>query len=530
MAVAALPRAYALSMRQLYTQVIADVRDGKAGTIHPELYRAYSENLRWAVSGVFSPSAHEDRYSDMRNQFEANTARFAAYKAFHVTQQLQRQLADSEGVVRSPEEFDRMARAVLNTFNRYQAAEYNTAVARARTAKQWADFSQGDNMFLFPNIRWLPSRSANPREQHMPFYNRVWAKTDSFWNSNQPGNLWNCKCDWEETDDPVTADNPEGIRPARGLEGNPAETGQIFTDKCTYIDRAGAKGDEAVREFMQTISQPNQQIPTTPPQPQTPQQPGTNPANNYQLKAKTVKEAEIEIAQNLGVICNFKGFTKNDLSQIQEIYSSVATHLDKYPALKNHINFVGSMQGRKALFYDKFYQELKAKYPTFPDASIQRMAKSYANQYASIPSRAYAYSAPSKKFDLNGVAFNASYKGDKVKKTLNSDLKAKWHPEGCNTVKSVFDHELGHKIDETLGLKSDPEFLKIFTAAEKQGKAYIKDNLSEYAYKQANTSSGYNPKEEFIAEAWSEYLNNPTPRPIAKSVGDLIVKKTNWKK
>lgn len=239
MAVAALPRVYALSMKQLYAQVIADVRDGKAGTIHPELYRTYSENLRKGVSGVLGRDSYGDRYLAMQDQFEANVARFAAYKAFHATQQLERQLADRDGVARSPEEFDRMARAVLNTFNRYQAAEYNTAVARARTAKQWADFSQGDNMFLFPNIRWLPSRSATPREQHIPFYNRVWAKTDPFWNSNQPGNLWNCKCDWEETGDPVTGDNPEGIRPARGLEGNPSETGQIFTDECTYIKKAG---------------------------------------------------------------------------------------------------------------------------------------------------------------------------------------------------------------------------------------------------------------------------------------------------
>lgn len=246
-------------MRQLYTQVIADVRDGKAGTIHPELYRAYSENLTKGVSGVFSPSAYGDRYSDMQNQFEANAARFAAYKAFHATQQLERQLADSDGVARSPEEFDRMARAVLNTFNRYQAAEYNTAVARARTAKQWADFSQSDNMFLFPNIRWLPSRSANPREEHMPFYDRVWAKNDPFWNSNQPGNLWNCKCDWEETDDPVTGDNPEGIRPARGLEGNPAETGQIFTDECTYVKKASVKGGQEVEEFFRPIAEHHQQ-------------------------------------------------------------------------------------------------------------------------------------------------------------------------------------------------------------------------------------------------------------------------------
>ena len=235
-AVASLPRVYALSMRELYEQVISDVRDGKAGTIHPELYRAYSENLRKAVSGYAD--------NDLKTQFEANLSRFAAYKAWHATRQLERQLADRDGVARSPEAFDRMARAVLNTFNRYQAAEYNTAVARARTAHQWQQFSQGDNMFLFPNLRWLPSRSANPREAHTPFYNRVWAKTDPFWNSNQPGNLWNCKCDWEETDDPVTGDNPEGIRPAKGLEGNPAETGQIFTDECTYIQKAGNSNNQ----------------------------------------------------------------------------------------------------------------------------------------------------------------------------------------------------------------------------------------------------------------------------------------------
>ncbi len=238
-------------MRQLYEQVIDDVRDGKARAIHPELYRAYSDNFRKTVSGYAD--------DDLKTRFEANLSRFAAYKAWHATQQVERQLADSNRVERSPEEFDRMARAVLNTFNRYQAAEYNTAVARARTAHQWQQFSQGDNMFLFPNLRWLPSRSANPREAHMPFYNRVWAKTDPFWQTNQPGNLWNCKCDLEETDDPVTGDNPQGIRPAKGLEGNPAETGEIFTDQCTYVQKAGKQGRSETEEFFRPIAEHHQE-------------------------------------------------------------------------------------------------------------------------------------------------------------------------------------------------------------------------------------------------------------------------------
>ena len=238
------PRVYALSQREFYEKVIADIRDGNTDAVNRDLFQSYSENLRRGISGVLGQDQDGDKYLDMRLQFDANAARFAAYKAYHATQQLERQLSDSDGVARSPEDFERMAKAVLNTFNRYQAAEYNTAVSRARTAKQWTDFSDPDHAFLFPNLRWLPSRSATPREQHMPFYNRVWAKTDPFWNSNQPGNLWNCKCDWEETDDPVTGDNPEGIKPAKGLEGNPAETGQIFTDQCTYVQKAGQNRDQ----------------------------------------------------------------------------------------------------------------------------------------------------------------------------------------------------------------------------------------------------------------------------------------------
>ena len=82
---------------------------------------------------------------------------------------------------------------------------------------------------------WLPSRSVNQREQHILFYNRVWAKNDPFWDHNQPGTLWNCKCDWQQTDDPVTQNNPKKNISNQGLEGNPAKTGEIFSDKASYI-------------------------------------------------------------------------------------------------------------------------------------------------------------------------------------------------------------------------------------------------------------------------------------------------------
>lgn len=136
-------------------------------------------------------------------------------------------------------------RAALRTFDIYQDAEYNTATARARTAKQFEQFMQKDNIELFPCLRWIPSRSANPRAEHMAFYNRIWRKDDPFWNNNQPGTEWNCKCDIEETDELPTDNNdlPTTVIP-KGLEGNPAQTGEIFTDQAPYIRHMQRKAYE----------------------------------------------------------------------------------------------------------------------------------------------------------------------------------------------------------------------------------------------------------------------------------------------
>ncbi|MCQ2275428.1 MAG: phage head morphogenesis protein [Bacteroidales bacterium] len=160
-----------------------------------------------------------------------------------------------------------MAKAVLNTFNRYQAAEYNTATARARTAKQWTDFNADPVANeLYPNLRWIRTRSANPRELHLRFAGLVLPKNDPFWLQNQPGNLWNCKCDWEETDDPtntndLTPDELDEYRSdgggihASGLDGNPAETGEVFTDECTYFKQAGnGKRRRSVENVCQSLA------------------------------------------------------------------------------------------------------------------------------------------------------------------------------------------------------------------------------------------------------------------------------------
>lgn len=234
-ALATFPTAYNLSKKELYEKVLEDLKNGIAADINGDLFEAYGNNLRRAIDGVFKGG---DEYSDITLQLQANVSRFAAYKAYHAT----RELADLEA-----DEIDSRGKAILNKYNRWQAAEYNTAMSRARTARQYHDFTSDPiSNELYPNLKWLPSRSATPREAHMLFWNRVWAKDDPFWNENTPGSLWNCKCDWEETDEPVTNGNPEGKVSAKGLEGNPAKTGEIFTDECPYVKNSDREAEHQV--------------------------------------------------------------------------------------------------------------------------------------------------------------------------------------------------------------------------------------------------------------------------------------------
>lgn len=147
------------------------------------------------------------------------------------------------------------------------------------------------------------------------------------------------------------------------------------------------------------------------------------------------------------------------------------------------------------------------------------------NRWKRMKSRNWAYYRPnSVKNNQEGlIAFNENKFDDA---DLQHQVDIKWHPEGCGTKKATMDHEFGHAVWYKLGLNKNgtPNAngndwagrspLQQYIAKEMMwGKDHIKNNLSEYA---ATNSS------EFFAEAYSEYLNNPNPRPVAKKVGELL--------
>ena len=205
------------------------------------------------------------------------------------------------------------------------------------------------------------------------------------------------------------------------------------------------------------------------------------------------------------------------MEQVKAIFRSAERHFQCYPELKKKTQYIGTIQGRVDLLVQKKFQELKkdSRYESLGDDYLMEYAKKFIKSYKVGPSKnTYAYSHGAfSEWGLAGIAFNTMWKGDKIDTSLANDVKSKWHPVGTDTLKAVFDHELGHEIDRLIGLRNNSDFLKLYNEERLKGKEHIVDNLSSYGYKNAA---------EFIAEAWSEYLNNEKPRPIAVAVGTII--------
>ena len=180
------------------------------------------------------------KYPELENNLKLNVSKFTAYKAFHLTENLKSIESKDKA------EFKQIASRVIKKFNQWAATENNTITSRSRTAKQFKQFEEDKD--VMPNLKWIRSRSSDPREQHLAIAGTILPINDPFWNNHQPGNLWGCKCDWVQTDEPVNKAPNVNIKAAKGLEGNPAITGEVFTQEHPYFTKA--KDNKDVEKFI----------------------------------------------------------------------------------------------------------------------------------------------------------------------------------------------------------------------------------------------------------------------------------------
>jgi hypothetical protein len=259
-------------------------------------------------------------------------------------------------------------------------------------------------------------------------------------------------------------------------------------------------------------------------------QPEPIPPRRFEIPppAKTIKEAEqLAIKYNLADQVSYKKF---DLSVANEMNRVIALNLQVAPQLREGLQFVGNAQERNKLWIkhkvQKAIEEVQKKVPGWvPSKDEKKMLESQykrqANRMMPVKSDHIAQSIGQHHKIVHpyaGITINekAAMKAGRVDELAKRNVAVGHNPIGCDTLKAVIDHEMGHQVDNLLGLFNGPgapdkdlvEKLKGLLAP-----AVIEKELSIYA----STT-----KDEIVSEAWAEYQNNPTPRKFATIVGKHI--------
>lgn len=454
------------------------------------------------LGGAVSSSIAGEVPAELVGALENNAFVFSGLKTYHSLNEVGLSLIGDNGGIKPFEKFHEDVVKIDAKYNRnYLYAEYNHAVTSSQIAAKWHDFEQDGDRY---DLQYRTAGDERVRSDHQLLHNITLPPSDPFWSQYMPPNGWNCRCTVVQVrkNKYPTSDSAKAIEIGEQITAepkkqmfrfNPGKDLKLYPDKHPY-NKAPKRAKEVVEELAKE-----------------------------RFTAKTIEQAEQQFRE-LGLNCDLSGFKKKDIGQVKEIFDCVDKHFGDFPELKEKIKFVGSMTGRVKMLTTAKFEELKKVYDgRIPESLLMENAKKWARKIAYLRD-CYAYSSEGcAAYGLNGLVFNTAWTGDKVTTSLQHDVASKFHPEKCDTVKAVFDHELGHKLDALLNLYQNADFLKIYNEAVSHGERYVRENLSGYAYYPGfMRKANYTPQKEFIAEAWSEYLNNPAPRPLAEAVGKFI--------
>lgn len=225
--------------QKILNEVLQDYFDGKfeAGEIHHKLWEASYRTMSDGVLTGHGKISYTNNDIELINELKHNVAVYSAFKAHDQSKELQALLVDPEGKKRSWYDFRKEAAKVDDKYNKqWLEAEYNYATRAARSAKQWHEFERTSD--LYPNLEYMPSRSASPRQSHQPYYGVVKPISDPFWDTMLPPNGWGCKCSVRKTKAGETGGSIEPAEQVPGIPGNSGKAKKIFTKDHPIVRKA----------------------------------------------------------------------------------------------------------------------------------------------------------------------------------------------------------------------------------------------------------------------------------------------------
>jgi len=390
---------------------------------------------------------------------------------------------------------------------------YQTNMSTSYSAGRFQQMSDPEVLKFHPYWRYIHSDGVlNPRHQHLAWHGLTLRADHPFWKTHWAPNGFGCQCritsvtrrEGEASARAGLGEPPAGWDAIDPKTGDPIGIGKGFgytpgaSLRAELSRLVGSKVANLPKPLGRALAQDTQQVLEKP----------------VFFEAKTAKAAaDWAVKNNLADFADYTG-VKPEVANAWN--RSIFDHLQEFPALRKNQQFIGTCQAQFSrwltLERERVSGELVSKGLSQTDADYWAAKRVLPLK---VPSGRYAHSWNQQ--NVGGIAVNAKFGNapKDFKLALERDVLTQFHPVGCDTIRAIADHEMGHQLDSLLGLRIDKDIIQAYNEAKLAGMKY---EVSGYA---DNDSKGQGIG-EFIAECWAEACNNPNPRRFASRVSEIV--------
>lgn len=238
-----MPSTKKIDLQKLARQIFT----GKVDLLHlpKEVYRFTYEELLTALYKGFGTTWNKTVTWDevdraLLGRLRTNVYHFSAAKTFNQISEMSAAMYDGDRVVPF-KEFRAKVDDIAKVYNEsWLATEYNTVLESASSAASWQRFEKEKK--TFPNLRYSSIETAC--EICTPMNGIVLPVTDSFWNSHNVPQHFNCRCLLLQEESTVEVSESGRIetlnhylteKKSPVFMNNPGKSGVVFNKKHPYF-------------------------------------------------------------------------------------------------------------------------------------------------------------------------------------------------------------------------------------------------------------------------------------------------------
>lgn len=211
--------------------------------------RLISETAGVYLQALDDKSIQYEIPAEMRQSLEQDIFVFSGFKTYHQLKEASELLRDSQGRVKSFNQFYQDVSAIRKKYNRnWLHAEYNFAVSSAQMASHWAEYQQDEEM---ANLQYRTALDDKVRPEHAALEGVTLPMSDPFWDTSFPPNGWNCRChvipvlkeDFPLSNSQRAQDAFDDMTQGKAsiFRYNPGKEGVIFPPHHPYYGKRGYK-------------------------------------------------------------------------------------------------------------------------------------------------------------------------------------------------------------------------------------------------------------------------------------------------